>query len=537
MTVTVAELAGATDEEISSVRSVLTSYLQSLYPNLSVRACQLADLLLGPASVALAAVEHRGTQIENSVNPETALASGDYDTTTLDSVLAGRGVARIAAATATGSIALVFNTNTQRQIPAGTQFETADGTIIKTSSASRILSSGSTATSSNDVVLTDTGSGSYFCTIEAQASSSGADGNRVAGVTLTPVSTISGLSAAYVAEDLTGGRDEETDAELLARLPSATAPRTADSAYGATGVIQDAYDYLHVAAVGFGHPGMLRGRSVLTGQSPGRSDMRVKVGNSPSRLRLRVTATLDAINTGIGTWRATIERGDCPGWFLVEKAIKTTDVLTATGFTINTVTPGYDIIDIDSPPDIKSVLDAALSYYSTVTVKFEDNTTSTAGLVINTSTKDYDLVVRYIPGIQVSQEAVDADNVRPAGGDCLVRAVIPVMVSLDAAVTVKSGVTLTSDEAATAIARAINESDIGTSLSSARVAADALSYLPSGTTLQLSNWEGIIYPVNTTLINITGTDGLVVSTDWSNGIGEDTVGFYADSSSINVVMS
>jgi hypothetical protein len=82
------------------------------------------------------------------------------------------------------------------------------------------------------------------------------------------------------------------------------------------------------------------------------------------------------------------------------------------------------------------------------------------------------------------------------------------------------------------VARAINANGIGTVLYGSVVAARAVSYLPPGTALQLSGWEGIVYSTHADPDDISGTTGLNVTTDWTSGLGDGTVAYYADETDV-----
>lgn len=535
--VTAAELAGASSADVAAARAVLSSYLQSLYPNLSLRVGPLADLVLGPSADALAAIEYRAEAEASSLDPEAALASGVYDADVLASALAGRGVTRREATTASGVAALHFSDATTRTVPAGFQFETADGVLFKTSDAVRLLAPTATTVLSGDALLVADPAGGYTGVVPIVAVDVGASGNRTAGTGLTASASLSGLTTAVVAEDLTGGADEETDAELLARLPSATAPRTTASREGAEAVVRDAFNFSAVTLLGFGDDGMRRGRSVLTSQTPGRLDVRVRTSDAPGRLRVRVTATLEDADLGI--WRFPLVVDDAPGWFLVEKVLPADAALTAVGYSLVALpTPGYDISAADLGPDVRSAVDATLSSYATATVRFTDTDTATGDLTEEVSTRAYDAIVRYVPGVAEAQAACDSPSAAAAGGDCVVRAAVPVLVSVTAVATLATGASLTTDELQTAIAAAINASTIDSQLSAAAVAANAQGRLPAGTALQLSNWSGTVYPVSSVSYSATVTaDGLEVATDWALNVGPDSIAYYADASAVTATVN
>lgn len=529
------ELTPASSEEIAAARILATTFLQERYPRLSVRVGPLADLVVGPSTELLAAVDARAEADVASLDPETALAEGGYDETVLAAALAGRGVTRRAATYATGSAAFVFSDDVDQFVPVGFRMATSDGVYFVVSTQVRLLKTGSTAQFDTDVVMTAVpGSGGYAGAVPITAEATGVAANRPAGTGLEADTELTGQTALFAATDLTGGADAETDAELLARLPAATAARTTASAEGCEALVTDAYAFNDVYVAGFGDYNMRRGRSVLTSQTPGRTDVRVRT-DTPGRLRLPVTATLDS--TGPGVWRFQIGAGDAPGWYAVEKIIPSGANLDVTGYAPSQTTWGYDISGVSPVPDVRSAYDAAGSVYSTALVKFADPDTSTSGLTVNVSTKSYDAVVRYVAGIREGQDACNASGVLSVGGDCLVRWARPCAVSVTGTATAGTSTGLTAAQAAWAVAQVVNQTPIGTRLYAQTVAAAAQALLPTGTALTLSNWQGTIKQTDDTTLIVTGTDGLSVTTDTAHDILPKSVAFYADSADVDVVVT
>jgi len=528
---TAAQLAGATTAEITAARTALSAHLVAAFPSLSGTAGPLADLVLGPAADCLAAVEHRAAAAEASLDPATALSQGGYDEDILAAALAGRGVTRRPATSAAGTAAFKFSTDAGRLVPSGYRLTTADGLAYATTEAARVLATGSTALTASDRVLVADPAGGYVAVVAVAASAAGGAYNCLAGTSFTPDSYLPNLSVVYAASNVSGGADAETDAQLLARLPAATAPRSATSTEGAAGVVSDAVAFSDVVGVGYGHPGMRRGRSVLTGQTPGRADLRVRTADQPGRVVLRVTATYQGLSGMYGKWRFAVGASAAPGWFVVERVVPVSADPSAGGYT-QTVAYGFDLAGADPVPDVRAVEDAFFSRYLTATVDVVDPVTPTGGLVVGVSTHDYDAVLRVIPGVDTAQNAVTAAGVRAVGGDCLVRAAAPVMVGVTAVGTPQPGVTLTAAQVASAVSRAVNSMPIGSTLYGSVVGAAAVALLPAGTALALSNWSGVVYHWDGTTSTVTGTSELTVPTDWSAGLGDDTVAYYCDAAAV-----
>lgn len=123
--------------------------------------------------------------------PDTA------DTDTLDRRAGFYGLARLAAAAATGTIN--FSGIVGSNIPIGTEVKTLTGIAFVTT-ATGTIGGGGTAV------------------VAAQASVAGITGNQAAATPLTLTAAPAGVNSAATIAAMTGGADTESDASLLARL-------------------------------------------------------------------------------------------------------------------------------------------------------------------------------------------------------------------------------------------------------------------------------------------------------------------------------
>jgi uncharacterized phage protein gp47/JayE len=131
------------------------------------------------------------------------LFSDTADTSFLERMAGIYGLSRNQAARSTGKVKFTWNAATD--IPTGTIVQTAEGLQFST-----------TSSPDSDGVAS------------AQAVEAGASGNIESGVSLTLASAIAGVTGAVTETAMEGGADEETDAELRARVLARTInpPRT-----------------------------------------------------------------------------------------------------------------------------------------------------------------------------------------------------------------------------------------------------------------------------------------------------------------------
>lgn len=130
--------------------------------------------------------------LSRQVMPDTAEAE------ILDRHASLRGITRTPSTAATGNITLTGTNGIV--VPAGTELQRSDGALYKTTADATIASGTATA-----AVI---------------ASALGADGNAIVGTVLTLTTPLAGITntAAVATGGIVGGTDQESDADLLARL-------------------------------------------------------------------------------------------------------------------------------------------------------------------------------------------------------------------------------------------------------------------------------------------------------------------------------
>lgn len=529
--ITVADL-DPTDASVARYRALLTTFVRERYPGLAVAGGPLADLLLGPGGTVLAAVGAAADAAEATVDLEAALATGTADPAVLDALLAARGVTRRPGAKATGAAVLTVAALATVTVGPGSTFETADGLVFVPAQTYTLYPPGSDVFLAGDVAGTEIADGNYEATVEVQAQADGAAGNKPGGTTLTADPAVANLLAGRVASGLTGGADEESDAELLARLDDAQAPAVAGSRAGVENLVAAEVGADAVTAVvGFGHPGLRRGASGVALQPAGRCDARVRTPLL-GRTYARVEAELQSVVGPVGTWRFALTKDDVPGWVIVPRVVQT-GATTDAGYAVTELTRGYDVAGVSNPPDVRSATDAAGSAYAIMSGEFADTDTDASGLTPG-DTREYDVEVRLVVGIGAAQASVMLPEHASPGADCLVRAATPVLVTLSLTVRVPAGATVdTGLVAATAATAVGTASGLSGRLYASAVLAAVTPTLPAGGSVTAAAMSGAIYEPDGSVGNVTGTD-LIPTTDYANGVGPDVTAFYADPEDVAV---
>lgn len=510
------------------IRSEMKTFLQDQFNSLIVDAGPAADIILGPTSAILGAAETIVTLERQRNNLEQSLSDG-VDPLLLEEQINARGISIIKASPASGYARIVipttvnFDTVTLNQ---NSRFATFEGLAYKPTTNVTF----SKTSQPGMTTLTQTTSG-YVGDFAIESVETGSAYNLPVGKMLVPTTSILTGASFYTITEVSGGRDDETSAEVLARLPSTNVTKNLFTEAGIKALVADVTDDVQVSVIGSGNVGMTRGMSPIGTYLPGHVDVRIKPNQPLGSLITQVKATLVQDDAGVGVWQFTSEIGEPYAPVFVQRVWK--DGLIPADGAEYTITERSNAIDTTSDlldnADIRDIPQAAYTKAGLVTCKFRDTDTPLGGLTVGVSTKFYSALIRYIPDISEIQTYLD--TFATTSGDCVVRGVTPVRVLVNATITDNSTVTVTNSEIQTAIANAINAAPINNKLSSGRVFS---SNLPSGIAIVSADLSGLAHRQNGTIFSLPTSQTLDTGVDAENGLTEGTVGFFCDADDVTI---
>lgn len=530
--ITLADLASAASDTsgVAAARADLSTFLEGVHPGLVTSAGPAADLLMGPAATALAAQRVVSAAVAASANPATALAAGVSPSALTDS-LAALGVTAAVAAPATGTVKLIVPTNTPPfTVSTSVRFVTATGVEFRTQASVKFVRPTDDPTSGTRLTVTTYG---WVGSLSVTAKSTGTAGNIAAGTGLV----ISGLgvssATAEASSTFSGGRSDETSAELLARLPAPGQARTAATASGIRTLISEAVPGSTVTVVGYGHASAYRGRLGVGIKAPGRVDARVRKTGGLEYKTVTLTATYNGTYTGITQWTAYTATSDVEAPAFVHRVWKAGTVPSVSNaFSITNRYRGYDSTKVPSGADVKDYRDAAFTVAGTVGVQFLDPTTPSGGLTAGVSQKQFAVTVAYYPAVPLGQTAVSGDAA-PASGDCLVMGPTPVVVSVSAGIIVAPGSTVDLAAVKAAIASAINSTGIRRILTVAAATSGVGGATYSVSTASLS---GAVYRPDDVVQSLSASATLDPGLTAASGVGDLCTAFFCDTENVTVTV-
>lgn len=452
---------------------------------------------------------------------------GDEDA--VNAVLSNFLLIRQPGAPATGEIAIIVDNDATVTIAAGSTFQ-ARGLIFTATDTFSAKVEEDQVILDTDRLLSPVGDGTYRFTVDIVCETAGAAGMLIKDEAVVPDTLPTGYVASFVANDFTGGVDEETNAELMARQQQGFAPPGLCNQANFAAVLRTTPAFARVTAqsvVGYGDPEMLRDKhTIFPVALGGRVDWYVRTQPQYARQTLTKTAVLVSKDGPVGTWQVAMLRDDAPGFYEVE-SILLPGVGDVGSFEVASIVPGYDFSTDTWHPDIVNALEAAFSRYQTALLQFIDTVTDVSALVLG-STQDYEVSVKALPLVGDIQDAVASDTGRSRAGDVLVKAAVPCLMTINFTIVKAAG---QADPDLTAIAQAVadavNAVGFTGTLYASVVTAAVAPLLLTGQSLRDMDLLGrIVYPDGSN-VTVRDPEKLVVPEDPALMVGARTVQFFA----------
>lgn len=363
------------------------------------------------------------------IQADPTLAEDDV----VNGVLSNWGLERQAGSKAVGEVTIVLSDDTSVTL--------SNGAIFSANGQNFLTDQVYTAKDNEDLILTDSdrlltalSDGNYAFTVFVEAENAGSAGMLKKDVALTPESPPSNFVTAYATSDFTGGDDEETNEELLARLQQGIAAKTCSNRVNMAAMLREITAFARVvdmSIIGYGDEEMIRDQhTIFPISGGGRVDWYLRSQAALLHTSLTKTATLIEKTAGNhGIWQFSVVKTDAPGFYEIRNIRPTESTDTDGGFEITEDIRGLDLTGSGLIPDIDTQLEGAYSYYQTATIRFEDTITDTTDLDVG-DTQDYDVEAVGMPLIDTLQQHMNNRDYRSVTHDCLIKAPVPCFVQL-----------------------------------------------------------------------------------------------------------
>lgn len=396
--------------EFNNGEQVAMDILSTAYPRLLTAAGSvLRELLIRPVAYVYAWILANFNKMFNESTMEYLQTSTSTDNETADAVASNYFVSRRSGVRSRSMITLIISSATV-QIPAGSAF-IVDGIRLLTERT--IIGMGSRYELVNGVQYVpvmpyDTSAGTFMCGVPVVSAEIG-NIECAAGADVTMGFANSSVVEALLTSPVSGGRDIETDAELMDRAEYNTANAGIGSYYGIKKKLADSpVDVLGLGVVAGEDAPMFRARYNTVGVSPGGYvDCYIKTYNQ---------YMADVLSLHIDY--------DSP---VTEHTIRIDDIMHSGLFAVRSLRvngeaiPAYRV-SFESSSDILDGRGARLSIYQVTVISF-----STPSAVTQL---DAGIDVLYMPGIHDVQTYMDTSANRFIGQSLMIKAAVPVRVAV-----------------------------------------------------------------------------------------------------------
>jgi len=507
MAIEVQDLTTLNQADVDQVESKLVQLLTELNPNIDLSTGVVRQLVVHLKAVLDTANQQTIKNLEQSGSLQAIIQNPNIaDEDTVDRVLSNYRVVRNRGANATGKVTVVVNEFLPLAIPAGSIF-TINNVEFQVMDSFGIRTDISQVTTPQDVLLEPVGINQWGFTIPLTAVNVGTTGNVSFGSTAVPQSTIPNFVKAFAAADFTGGRNPDTNQQLLDKLATGLAVRAWSNRVSIEALIRNQPDFDGLGAfsiIGFGDAEMLRDQhSIWPGHTGGRSDIYIRTAPLYQTMSVMLTATLIAKVGSLGTWQIGIGRDDIPAYYLIDKVLLPGQDPTGPGFAVTSETRSTDLTGYtDFQVDIASPIEGIYTRYQAATIQFNDTVTDATTLPLAT-TQDYVVVARVMPLIASIQDFINSRSVRPPMGDALVKAPIPCFCTAAFTLNVASGsFVVDTDQVKIDVANAVNNLGFNGQLASSLIDQTLHDTVPGLITVSGMSLSGTVRMPNGTNVTL-----------------------------------
>ena len=422
-------IADLSPDLIAQKEEFLRTFLAENYPQLDLSEGRvLRDILIRPAAILHALVQTQADLLRQSqsmlaisTNPQLA------DPALVDAVLSNYRIVRQPGGTAGGQVAIVINTLTTTTIQSQTNFTIGDLVFTAPRAFVGVTTAEAAAidpTTQRQIFRrTD---GTYAFIIDVVASAVGEQYNLKRNTAFEHVSPAPiGLIQAYAYQDFTAGADAQTNEDLVKLFEQGISPQVLSGRIQIDSLIRSIVPSILADSItGMGDPEMLRDRhNIFAISQGGKADIYSRTAPFPESRQFTLTATL--VDTNLGLWQLPIGRDVFPGFYDVEAVVVPGTPLERGSLEVTLVTYGLDRTQSTNEfvPDILTLTEGRYSRYQTAIVQFLD-LDSAKGLALG-ATKEYQIYIRGMPGIDTLQSTVVDRGKKNPNADYLVRAPVP----------------------------------------------------------------------------------------------------------------
>jgi hypothetical protein len=521
---------------VSDSTEFVRTFLLNVYPDMDLQPTRaLYDLLVRPGAELNAYNQTNINHYRSASSLQEIVENPDaYTEEDVDRILGNFRIDRDAGAKASGNVTIILSDDLTVSVPEGAIFTGAGLTFY---AKSTYISTSGSLTTIFDRPLTQLSDGTWAFTIAVEAENTGEQYDLKQGTDIAWGTPSTGYVSSYVESDFSGGTDEETNKELIQKLDEGLAAKAMAGRVNISALIRESYPTARdISIIGFGDSEMLRDSHNIFGiKTGGKSDIYTRT--SSKLVEQTITKSCTLIDWDNKTFQASIDRNDYPGFYAIQ-AVYPADRTGITGtLEISSEVRGVDVTDLPYvAPAIANIIEGAYTRYQTAVVQFQSPETDVTDLNVG-DTVDFKFEVLGVPFIDDIQDYVAGRAVHNPQGDFLVRAPVPMLISISMQIDYVTGdEAVDVDAVKNEVASAINAIDFSLGrVPSSRVIDSAHNALTGRAAVhEPIDMMGVIRLPSGESRLLRSTTQLEVPEVVEEGVSSRNVSFYTDATAIEV---
>jgi hypothetical protein len=423
---TVQNISELSNDEIVVAENLLKDFMLQYRPDIDTSpASVFYQMIIRPAAYFYAVNQENSRRLLTGNSLKVVTENPDLaDPETFDNLLSNYFITRSEGAKASGKLRIVLSENRYTAVSTNTLFSVNGMTFSPTRTFIGVTSESQIVTG-NEVLIAAFGN-KYSFTIDVVCNSAGVGGNVKQSTIFASNLIQTYISTIYADEDFSGGKNVETNTELLLRLRTGIANRNLSGRPAIKAAIQNTYPSVRdVSVIGANDIEMNRDkRNALGVASFGKVDIYLRTNPAPLSVTIDKKATLVSANT----WIMTFTRDEYPGMYRVESVVEKGSPVNTSSYRLLTVTRAADVTEVTGNDYVSNVnaTDAIFSRYQTYSTTFSaDSTDYSIG-----DEKEFSVTVCYMPNIANIHDYFSTRQLRVPGADYLYKASIPCFVAM-----------------------------------------------------------------------------------------------------------
>lgn len=524
------------DQALSDATVFVRDFLRNKYPTLDLQPTRvLYDLLVRPTAEITAYNQTNLDHYRKASSLQEIVANpAAYTEEDVDRILGNYGITRQVGTAAEGNVTIIMESNRITSVAVGVSF-TANGLTFNAKET--YVATPGPLTASFERLLVQQDNGTWAFTITVVAAAVGTQYMMKGNTPFTWVSPTSGYLSAAAEGDFSGGTNTETNQDLIDRMDSGLAAKAMAGRMNIEALLRYNFPGIkNVSIIGAGDQEMLRdSHNIFAYKTGGKADIYVR--SNTQLINKIVTKACVLVDKADKIFQVALTRDDYSGFYTINSVLPESSENYGGTVEILSDIRGINMTDLPYvAPDVTNLIEGAYTRFQTAIVQIRDLLADVTNMNVGDK-KNYKFNLGGLPLIDDMQDYCSSRSVRNPEGDYVVRAPIPMLVSVTLQVDhIQGDQDVDIGAVKTSIANAINTTGFAPGrLSSSTIVDAAHNAFQGRTTVHepIDMFGALRLPSGAVQLFRSGT-GIDVPDNILEGVSSRNVAFFTDVSAIVV---